>query len=60
MPVLNVWSQHSTDLQLDEFLNVILIYGVGDDKQSNLKRINMCLNVMLRKFEEGCMDHTVS
>lgn len=41
MPVLNVWSQHSTDLQFDEFLNVILIYGVGDDKQSNLKRINM-------------------
>lgn len=38
---LNVWSQHSTDLQFDEFLNVILIYGVGDDKQSNLKRINM-------------------
>lgn len=65
MPVLNVWSQHSTDLQFDEFLNVILIYGVGDDKQSNLKRINMIkftvpINVMLRKFEEGCMDHTVS
>lgn len=27
--------------EFDEFLNVIIIYGVGDDKQSNLKRINM-------------------